>query len=268
MANPVLGWRHDLERRAELRAGASPFFLRGFSLAGTKRAIDYRPYIKAWDQGRMNSCVGHGLARSIQILNFLKTGIWLDISRWWSYRTAQRVDGIQGDNGATIDGGAKAAKQDGSLLEQTLPYPNHYTDAFPSELKPQAIEHPIAQYAVLNSYAEDFQFLASEQGPILIGVMWDQSCVDCKGVLERIGGQVYGGHCVAIIGYTERKDARGRQYVILSNSHTAEWGSEGFAEVAPSVLDAWHRDARNQFIGLTDLKEFNPRLTSWLGGLN
>lgn len=208
-----------------------------------------------------NSCAGHACSTVLEICNWIDTkGDEIQLSRMFAYIVGQRESGISGDSGATISGVVAAAKRKGICLEETWPYPSHYTTEIPDDAFREAGQHKLINHSVLGSYSDCWRFLASGVGAIEIGVPWKSSLANNRsGVIEDASGQTYGGHAVAIVGWTTRTDQQGRNYLILANSHGEGWGAGGFAEVAPHLFDEWGRDDFSELIGASDLQEYGVR---------
>jgi hypothetical protein len=187
----------------------------------------------------------------------------------FAYLLAQRCDGLSGDKGATISGAVKAAKQYGICQESTFPYPGRYVTDVPEAAISEASQHRIKNHESLSGYDDCFKWLATGTGVIEIGIPWLGTLANnTNGVIDRADGIEYGGHALAIVGYTKRKDSRGRQYLLMANSHGTQWGAKGFAEIAPALFDEWGRDSYSEMIGMTDLEEYSDGggdRWSWLG---
>lgn len=256
-----LGYRLADERRAELQARAKPLGLMSFS---APPEIDHRGWLNVENQGPIGSCVGNALASVLECCNYIATaGGVVQLSRMFAYLESQKASGYFGsDNGATIDGAALAASRVGICLEATMPYPNpvRYVTTIPQAATVEAAGHRLKTHAVMRSYADVFNFLGSGVGAVEIGINWTQGLAQCSGVAEtnNIGGRSLGGHALALVGYSKRQDSSGRQYIWLVNSHGRQWGNQGWAEIAPNVIDYWLRNGETM-IGFSDLESFGPR---------
>ncbi len=230
-----------------------------FSFEAPKK-IDPRPWLQIEQQGRMGSCAGHAGTSVSEYINWVDTGGGIvQLSRMFCYIAGQQESGISGDQGATITGVIQALKKMGICLEETFPYPSSYSDRLSPEAVSEAAQHKILQHSVLKSYDEVFQYLAAGLGAVEIGIPWTSSLANNRdGVIEAAAGQNYGGHALAIIGYTERK------WPIMANSHGTGWGKNGFAEIHPRLFDEWGRDSYSELIGISDLQEYGVRELSFL----
>lgn len=255
-----LGLRRDPAGDARLLATSKTFSL--MASARAPKAIDNRSWLESLSQGAMGSCEGNDLAANGTILNWYKTGEKVRMSRMWCYLRSQYHFGNLGsDSGASIPSGIETAKTDGFCTEKTFPYPNpvRYSTAIPPEAFTEAKPHVIHSSTVLKNYAEGFAYLATGVGVISIGINWVESTAENQnGLIETESGSSLGGHALSINGYTERKDKQGRNYLLLLNSHGTGWGSKGWAEISPAMIDYWIQTGMG-FIGLSDLVEYGER---------
>lgn len=256
-----LGWRMDLEDRAELYAGAVDVntFMAESSAFNAPTEIDHRGWIKVEDQGRMGSCSGHAISTIQEVLWYIQTGgSVVQLSRMFGYLAGQKLCGLLGgDQGATITGSIRGARELGCCDERVFPYPSQYTSRIPNEALTAAREHLCARHAPLRSYDDCYRWLATGTGGIEIGVTWTSVMAsNTSGVMELRdvqSGQRLGGHALAVVGYSTRKDARGRLYLWMVNSHSLQWGNKGWAEVSPDCFDWWGRQQNSELIGITDI---------------
>lgn len=268
MSEPALGYRKADEDLSALEATQKPMAAMDFE---PPEQVDHSGWLKVEHQGPLSSCVGNAESSVFEVCNYIKTaGGIVHVSRWFAYIQAQKASGFFGaDQGASIDGARRAAENIGNCLETTLPYPNpaRYVTTIPQAAIAEAGDHQLLSHLVHRSYADNFRFIASGQGGIIIGVDWTTGMRACTGVMElsTLKGGMLGGHAMAIVGYTKRKAADGRNYLHLVNSHGTTWGNKGWAEVAPAVIDLWHQ-RREVMIGFSDLESWGPRnIPSFVG---
>lgn len=257
------GYRHDLERRAQLVATSIEFrsLVQGRYSAPTE--IDPRPYHRVEDQGQQGACQGHALSSVCEHCYHIATGEPIQFSRQWCYIETQRIDKLVGrDQGSTIDGGRELASTLGVCREELWPYPGRYVTTPPDReaCLQDAAQYRIRSHSVCRSYADVYEYLASGLGGVEIGISWGLEPRD--GVIDRFvaGG---GGHAVCFLGYSARKDSQGRNYLWLLNSWGTSWGANGWAEVAPAAVDQMARHAWTVMIGLSDLTTPKPRPVNW-----
>lgn len=211
-------------------------------------------WIRIENQGSQGSCAGHANTSCGELAYRIATGG--DIAQFspkFSYIVAQQIDGITGDQGSTINGGRLASMKYGYCPADICPYREQYDDQISDEAFEAAKDFKIRSHTLCRNYDDVFQFLASGQGGVFIGIAWPDDWMECRnGMLEyfRPGN---GGHSVFIGGYSRRKDRRGRNYGRMGNSWSERWGDRGWAEISPDCINqfAAHRDT--VMIGLSDL---------------
>ncbi len=174
------------------------------------------------DQGREGACVGFGctaeyaaspvrgpLLRDIagvtqktptEVGNNLAQGI---------YRRAQQIDEWQGENysGTSVLAGMKVGQERG--------WWSGYRWAL--------------NMAELRA--------AIEEGPVVIGIEWRSGMYRAPGGILAVSGEVVGGHCILITGYTPRHRKLKVPAYRLRNSWSEDWGINGSAWIAADDLD-------------------------------
>lgn len=260
------GWLIDEENREALIASASPVpELEGLYSAPLK--LDPRELFPqhrwAEQQGQQGACGGHGCTNVVEFCYGIAThGEPPHLSRQAAYIAAQRESGITGDRGSTIHGNVKVATEKGIPPESLWPYPGRYVTNPPvpwDQLWKAAEPFRVAKHSVLRSYDQVFNWLAAGTGGLLIGIRWSlPNASICESY--RAGG---GGHAIALLGFTERKDRSGRNYVLLLNSWGMTWGNNGWCEVAPAAIESMLRDQYTVMIGMTDMVNVVPRPIDW-----
>lgn len=262
MSEFVSGYRHDLENIAELKATAKPFACA--AAADMPEEIDARPWITTENQGQVSSCFGHASSTVGEHCNWVKTGEKTQLSRMFCYLMGQKRAGLFGsDQGCFIGPGVESAKQDGYCKEETFKYPGRYVTSIPGEAVTEGKRHLMGAHVVHNSLEEMIQFAGRGIGGTIAGIPWYESFANCNSpVIYELGGQFYGWHAIAFIGYDSQKRPR------LFNSHGTGWGENGSAVVDRSVMERLFRTDGAIFIGVSDLQEFGDRkVPTWKGKL-
>lgn len=263
------GYNPQLENRDEIAntATAMAFSMSDFE---APEELDPRPLVRHDNQGNMGSCGGFGNTNCGELLWAYATGSMSNdrqYSQLFSYLEAQRLDGLIGrDAGSTISSGLKISKEIGYLESKFLPYSTPYpsnarsvvTDAMRKQAS-GAEGFRVKSHAWLESYDAIFQYLASQYGAVYVGTIWNDSFYGRGGVLESINLRNGGGHAYAFLGYSKRKDSKGRNYIWRLNSHQDSW-----TEIAPSVIDALCRHQWTSIVGISDLSTPGPRSVSWV----
>lgn len=261
------GYARSEEDFARLAATAKPFVLT--QTYAVPHTIDHRSWRKAKNQGRVGSCTGFSRASGEEVLNWIQTGGQsLHFSEMYAYLQNQKACGLFGrDVGATIDGSVRAAMDTGICLAETFPYPGRYETTIPEAAIEEGRKHLIRSHSVLEKYDDVHEWIASGVGVVQIGIAWTGALANSSGVIDfRVARGTGGGHALILHGYDgDKRDSRGRPYIILENSHSAEWGDKGFALVEPDAVDYWC-EAGNAVIGISDLETYGPREIKTWGG--
>lgn len=255
------GWRIDEERFKALRAlpNESPILaMRGQYTAVT---LDPRKVIQIPNQGQQGSCQGHAITTCMEWCYDIATGLFdVQLSRAAGYYLSQEIDGIRGDSGSTIDAGCTLATRDGIGEEQFWPYPTNYNNRKPVDWRAyqeSAVKYKIGKKYIMTSYDGISTFLGSGQGAVEIGIAWNSSCD--RAVIENYSGGSGGGHALAFISLSDRKDSQGNSYVWMANSWGTQWQNAGWAEVSPTAIRQMLASRYTVMIGISDMPAVKPR---------
>jgi hypothetical protein len=261
------GYRIDIENREALQEESPPFLLK---LTAEPERVDPRPILVTEDQGSMGSCQGHSLSTCLEWCHYVATrGQYLQLSRLFAYLGSQRLDGIVGDNGSTLHGGAKLAKNYGICPENVLPYPSpvRYPGggwrSMPDSAWDAAKKYTIATAQFIQAEPQVKTWLAAGAGLVNIGIAWGAAMTpDSRGCIKsfRAGG---GGHAVVLAGYVPDAavgvDSGDSFWYLLHNSHSKRWGMSGWAYVAPRAVRQMIEHRFSTFVGLSDMDQVAPR---------
>lgn len=258
----------DNERyKKEMKATETPITFSASDFSAPEE-IDPRKWHRIENQGSMGSCQGHALSSVCEMAYYIATKKVTQFSPIWCYLLSQKIDGLLGsDRGSTIDGGRRCAQQYGLCPLEIFPYPNpvRYSTKIPEAAWDAATPNKIRSHSVMESYDDIFNYLASGQGGVEIGISWGNGTrPNSDGVMEsyKAGG---GGHAVSFLGYSTRKDSQGRNYLWLANSWGVQnWGKQGWAEVSPHAIEQMFSHRYTVMIGLSDLSTPAPRPVDWI----
>lgn len=259
--HPAMGWRVDIERYDELKNTETPFNLP--MMGDPPEEIDPRPYHKVENQGNQGSCQGHDISSCVEHCYHIAANEVKQFSRAHGYYGTQKIDGIRGDQGSTISGGVKLVSEIGIVTEDVWPYPSGYNPTPPvswEKIAELAAPFKIRSHSVLKGYDDLFNYLASGVGAVTIGTGWGFKPVN--GVVEKYSGGS-GGHATAVLGYSKRKDSKGRNYFWLLNSWGEGWGTKGWAEISPTAMANALNTNYAVAIGVSDLSTPTVRPINW-----
>lgn len=261
------GYAIELEDRVGLERESTPMLF-GDGDFSAPDEIDPRGKVRHDKQGGVGSCQGFSLANCGEYL-------WAIQSGWNSYKSdhqfssmamyllSQEKDGLIGrDSGSTISGGLHVARNTGFVPEHLLPYvaryPSNARSVVTQSMRQAASLFRIRSHTWLKSYADIFRYLASGAGAVHTGTIWNNSFYSSSGVLESVSLGGGGGHATAWLGYSRRKDSRGRNYIWRLNSHNDSW-----TEIAPSVIDRICQHSYTAIVGISDMSTPGPRNIDW-----
>jgi hypothetical protein len=198
----------------------------------------------------------------------ISTGQVTQFSPLFAYLMTQRIDGIRGDQGSTIDGGRRCTMEFGACPLEVCPYPNpvHYTTNIPDGAADAASKFKIRSYTMIKSYQDGQTFLSSGQGGIEIGISWPDEWMDTQGETLESFRPGNGGHSVCFLGYSRRTDNNREHYWWLANSWGPDkWGDSGWMEVSPACVRQMLQNRDTVMVGLSDLTTPTPRKFHWKG---
>jgi hypothetical protein len=223
-----------------------------------EQSLDPRKLIRVENQAQMGSCAGHSLSSNLEWLYCIATrGQIIQLSRMAGYILAQDVNNITTDSGSVVSSGVKVAKEIG-LPEETLwPYPPRYTRAKPTNnWRENAATFKISRAVNITSWEQWKTWLGSGQGGIHTGISWGNSMN--RAVVETFvpGG---GGHSIAALCLSERKDINGEPYSWIANSWSESFGNKGWQEWSPAAVRQMCQHRFTSFVGLSDMPNVKPR---------
>ena len=268
----VLGLRRDMEDPIRLRQFQSKKPMLGeIDIAKLPTSLGTAAWLQIEDQAQVGSCQGHAQTSCIEIAAYHVTGKIRQYNRMFAYLASQKEDGINGDNGSTMTGGAKSATVNGLPLESSWPYSGRYPSggwrSIPAKLWTEAKGTLLVGYRMLESYAEVLQWLANGVGGVAIGIDWNDSCTpDSQGRIQKYsrGERFRGGHALALCDWNKNfLDPQGRPYIDMFNSWGKSWGFQGRAFVLPAIVDYWCKNCEVVGYGLVQGDEIKPKVFDW-----
>lgn len=167
----------------------------------------WTPSRQVLDQGREGACVGHGVTHE-----YGASPVRGDVSNELAhavYKRAQQLDPWPGEqyDGTSVRAGMLAGRERGWWLG--------FSWAFNMvELR-----------------------AALELGPVVVGVEWLSDMYTAPGGIVTVGGQVVGGHCLLLTGYTPRHRGLDGPAYRWRNSWSATYGRNGSAYIAAADLN-------------------------------
>lgn len=269
------GYPIELENRDALREMSPPGIFKALADDDLPKKVDFRQALKIENQASMGSCQGHALSTCTEGCYFIATaGQQIELSRLFAYLGSQKLDGISGDRGSTLHGGAKLVTEFGLCLEADFPYPSPVRypagghRSIPAAAWEKAQAFRIKTTKFITEEPEVHQWLGSGAGLVEIGIAWGSAMEpDSQGVIDsfRAGG---GGHAVSLTGYLPCEEIgcdtpEGYVY-ILDNSWGRGWGVNGRAYVKPRAVRQMLEHRFTTFVGLSDMVDVKPRSVDFI----
>jgi C1A family cysteine protease len=250
----VGSWAMDHENHDMLYATSQPMLLTGDESIDGLPDLDKESWMPIEDQSSQGACRGHSLSTCIEDCVARVGGQHIQLSRACAYYETQRIDGIRGDSGSTIEGGCRLAENDGICLESDWPYPSSYQNRRPQGFD-QTKRFKTGGHVVLDS-PERAVLHCAKIGPVDIGIAWydgiDQQ-VSQTGIVSKYNPPARsGGHAIAIIQHRKTHfDGRdlGAVHLVINNSWSPRWGAKGRCLVTLDAFRAMLRHQMNVVVG-------------------
>jgi len=259
------GYRFDKEDRAYLldTQMRSDAYKTAMSIPFSRpKKIDPRKYAPVRNQATEGACQGFALRAAGGNCFLNKTGEWKEFSPDAAYYLTQKKDGIRGDNGSTVAGGAWVATQLGFLPEEHMPYSDRYN---PGDLPDNHVKlmepFKVQNHKVLTSYSEVVEWLGRRFGGVWYGCRWGVQ-IDANGFMNWSASG--GGHSNALMGYDGPESSDGLpQFLWNLNSWSKQWGLGGWSKWNRSEFEQMIRDSNSVVIGISDMEDVEPRESKW-----
>lgn len=258
------GWRSDLEVPGLLKATALKAFRAPSSVPDL---IDPTTWLKIEDQQQTSSCVGHAGSSAAEVVYWFATkGQEIQLSRWWAYITAQRIDGLEGrDQGAMISGVVQALEKSGICLEELCKFTGQYFSKLPAEAAPDAETRQVMKHVQIESSQAAVDWIGGGMGAVIVGVPCGDKMMNVKDTLDTVdeGG---GGHALAVVGYNLKA-----QKLRIPGSWGTQYANKGSFWVTFKGFDRWcaqTRNGRSEVWGITNMETPEPQELDWLEYFN
>lgn len=269
--NLFTGYAIELENREELFAQCvSAEYLMMGELPSKMDPRQTKLYTEnGWmpteDQLSIGACQGNALTENFEFNYTIDTGEVLQFSRMYAYIGSQKIDGINGDRGSTLNGGTKLAMK-GICTEKVGPYPRSYPGhAYITQaMVDDAVNYKMNSATVIKTAEEMKQYLGSGIGVVQIGMPWGSSNnPDAKHCITSFSAG-RGGHSVVYCGYVPddvvgASSGKFGYWFLKKNSWGTRWGLRGFAYVRPDVAQAQMNHNYSVFIGRSSMVHPHPR---------
>lgn len=260
MAGRFNGWRRDRENFARLARMSTPFKLN--KKVRGPRSWSYRGQLLIEDQEQESSCTGHAGTSTLEMLNFLKTRTWEQFCRQWLYVQGQKLDGIQGDEGATIESIIKAMQKVGTCRESLSPYTGRYYTKFPAACATEALQHLLVGLVTkITSVEMADDYLRGGVGGIYFGCDCRKSVMESKGRIETFSGASAGGHAMCVVSMD------GDDFD-MPQSWGPQYGDKGWSLWARKAFRDMIAHPNSVVMGITDFQQYGEQRDVTAIGVN
>lgn len=193
------------------------------------------------NQGDLGSCVSNAVSNTLMYIDMKnkhpKTILY---SRLFNYYNARALEGsVQSDSGCQIRDAIKVVNKVGSTDEQIWPYIIKKYVEKPVQLAyTDALKKTVTKYRRVNQTRADIKSCLSSGYPVIIGItcytsMFTTACYNTGAIpMPKRGEQVYGGHCILLVGYDDAA-----QTYEFQNSWGAMWGNKGFGTIPYAYIE-------------------------------
>lgn len=200
-------------------------------------------------------CGAHGLTTIMEAIRFGMTGERdYQFSRQFAYNVSRERSGsgwINQDAGVTVEGTIRAAKIDGGIPEEQMPYTSQDVNRTPQHLRELGRECTLVETVAVPT-PRDACTVIARGGGIAYGIPWLQSFArEIDGHITSVGGASLGGHYVCSVGYMTIEGGIGL-CPVMTNSHGSQWAKAGHAVIHPNVYDWMYRNGT--IVGLVGLR--------------
>lgn len=258
-----------LTEKTKLFADANPYTLDlpAVDIKTLPESQGVMRWLQIENQLQQGSCQGQARTSAQEVAYYRQTaGEVIQLCRQWAYVKTQEIDGIRGDNGSTIEGGAESAEKDGTCLESFAPYTGNYFTRFSEAAVADAKTRLMVTHQSLPNYDAVLRWLVHGIGGIVIGIRWNRSCEpNGRNAIESYNSNLpSGGHALALVDWTKSlNDTAGRPYIVMANSWGKTWGDNGVAYISPTVIEQWC--STQTVIGYSEMvgDGIKPRAFDW-----
>lgn len=190
---------------------------------------------KIRDQKNTGACVGFATADGVLRWHYVKAG-WIGKSDQTSPRFVWMANKETDDvtaypttfiehAGTQTKYALRIARKYGCVLEKQLPMSGMLYSGSTLQFYTQAAQLRIKMFFNLGTNLSIWRYWIAKQGPILTRLNCDGSWMNANSSKYNLKvyptGKLYGGHAVALVGYT-------KDYFIVRNSWGTGWGKHGF----------------------------------------
>lgn len=218
-------------------------------------------------QSRTNMCAVHAGSSATEKVEFMRTGKFTQLSRNYLYVEAQKRCGLYGDQGVTLESVIYALTRKGVPPEEMYPFKGVFNPKVPPGCDEEAAKRKVTKTLDVeqHGYAGFREVIGQNIGSVLMACSWPIRMWEGY-IVEEYQPQGNGGHAIAGLFLSTRKDSTGRPYVHVVNSHDVTAQRRGWMLWSPRAIDSLIQRDNWGATGITDLLTPKPRAFDWQGG--
>lgn len=216
--------------RLKLQAGLGVPITASWPVSHDLRNVGGKNYITSVkDQGYCGSCVAFGAVGAMEgtvRVARKAPGLRVDYSEAQLFYCYARAEGSRCDTGWWPDSALDAIRTKGLVNEACYPYVPG--DQACSGLCKDSSTRltKIASWRMLDSIHAMKAWLAKNGPLVTCFTVYDDFYAYSSGVYRHVSGDIVGGHCVCVVGYSDSG-----HYWICKNSWGNDWGEKGFFRI-------------------------------------
>lgn len=219
----------------------STFLSEGRNAQASGTVVDWRSMCSPVEnQRQVGSCVGNAVVGGLELLERVRHGTHVDLSRLFTYYNARAaIQETEKDDGSHIRDAMASLSALGVCEESAWPY-----DPAKVLIRPawsafrKAFAHKISKYYRITGKGQDrideIESALRACSPVAFGVnVYEQFRYYKSGPCAMPGGKLLGSHAMLIVGFDSD-----RRVFFVRNSWGSGWGMNGYCEMPYDYLDA------------------------------
>lgn len=219
----------------------STFLTEGRAVTSTGPVVDLRPMCSPVEnQLQVGSCVGNAVVGGLELLENLRHGKYVDLSRLFTYYNARAaIQETEQDAGSNIRDAMASLSALGVCEEVDWPYDPDKVLIRPSwSAYRKAFAHKIDKYYRITGTGQgridQIESALRSGAPVAFGAdVYEPFFYYKSGPCAMPGGRLLGGHAMLIVGFDSD-----RRVLFVRNSWGKNWGVDGYCEMPYDYLDA------------------------------
>lgn len=194
------------------------------------------------DQGNLGSCVSNAVSNTMKCIDIKnnrsnRVGLYSRLFNYYNTRILE--NSVFNDDGCQIRNAVKVINKIGSTDEIIWPYTiSKFRDKPTQTAYSDAVTKKITKYRRVNQTRTDIKSCINSGYPVIIGFLCFSSMFTLNAFntgnipMPKRGEQIYGGHCVIIVGYNDAT-----QTYDFQNSWGTSWGNQGFGTIPYAFIE-------------------------------